>query len=115
MKVKVHMYSGSGEIRTQNFNKVFDVYMKNGKPGIDWNVNRLPYSNHGDIFTPLDNFASSVIFEDVENGKAYHWSNIKNYIEETVLLNDMCYGCKELNCGCAGTTEKVWTSCIYKR
>lgn len=110
-RIKVHMYSGNKEIKTRNFDKVFDVYFKNGKPGIDWNAS-------GDSFEPLENFAYSVIFEDVEDGKLYHWSSINNRIEEynkdIVLLNDMCYGCAKLNNGCAGTVEKVWNDCIYR-
>ena len=29
-------------------------------------------------------------------------------------LNKMCNDCIKLNKECEGTTEKVWTGCIYK-
>lgn len=75
-KVKVHMYSGNQEIKTRNFGKVFEVYQKNGKYGIDWNTERNSYTNNGEVFTPFESFASAVIFEDVESGKLYHMDNI---------------------------------------
>lgn len=32
---------------------------------------------------------------------------------ESLKYNSMCYGCKELRAGCDGTTEKVWSGCIW--
>lgn len=80
-KIKVHMYSFGKEIKTRNFNKVFTVYEKDGKLGIDWNAERIPYTCKGDIFTPFEAFESTIIFENVETGEKYHFSNIKNGIE----------------------------------
>ena len=39
-KIKVHMYSFGKEIETRNFDKVFTVYKKNGKLGIDYNTEK---------------------------------------------------------------------------
>lgn len=81
-KIKVHMYSFGNEIETRNFDKVFTVYEKDGKLGIDWNTERSPYTCKGDIFTPFETFASTVIFENVETGEQFYFSNIKNGIEK---------------------------------
>lgn len=32
---------------------------------------------------------------------------------ESLKYNSMCYGCKELCAECNGTTEKVWSGCIW--
>ena len=32
---------------------------------------------------------------------------------ESLKYNLMCYGCKELCAECNGTTEKVWSGCIW--
>ena len=53
---------------------------ENGKLGIDWNTEKLPYTCNGEVFTPFETFSYSVIFENVENGKKYHWSNAENRI-----------------------------------
>nr|DAT22353.1 MAG TPA: hypothetical protein [Bacteriophage sp.] len=72
--IKVHLFgTDKKEIKTRNFEKVFNVYEKNGKIGIDWK---------GDIFTSFDTFAGTVIFENVETGELFHFSNIKNGIEK---------------------------------
>lgn len=71
-KVKVHMYSGKSEIKTRNHGRIFQVKKQNRKYGIDWN----------EVFTPFDAFSHSVIFEDVENGKRYHYSNIAENLVE---------------------------------
>lgn len=81
-KIKVHLYGMIGEIQTRHKDTVFEVYEKNGKQGIDWNTERSPYTCKGDIFTPFYTFADSVVFENVENGKLYHFSTIENKIVE---------------------------------
>ncbi len=82
-KIKVHLFDTSNkEIKTRNFDKVFTVYKKSGKLGIDWNTNRSPYTCNGDIFTPFHTFATTVIFEDIENGKQYYFDNITNGLKE---------------------------------
>lgn len=78
--VKVHMYSGNIEVKTRNFDKIFRVYKKNGKLGIDWNTERSPYTCKGEVFTPFETFAQAVIFEDVETGEKYHFDNIENTV-----------------------------------
>lgn len=85
-KVKVHMFSGKQEIKTRNFGKVFDVYQKNGKYGIDWNTEKNSYMNHGEVFTPFESFAQTVIFEDAENGKLYHVDNIFGGLVEIQVI-----------------------------
>ena len=32
---------------------------------------------------------------------------------ESLKYNSMCYGCKKLCAGCNGTTEKLWSGCIW--
>lgn len=81
-KVKVHMYSGKSEIKTRNHGRIFQVKKQNGKYGIDWNTEHSPYTCNGEAFTPFDTFSHSVIFEDVESGKHYHYSNISENMVE---------------------------------
>ena len=80
-KVKVHIYRDGKEIETRHHDTVFTVYEKNGKLGIDWNTDHSPYTCGGDIFCPFRTFAQCVIFENIENGKKYHFSNILNTLE----------------------------------
>lgn len=80
-KIKVHLYSGKNEIITRNHNKIFEVYKKGGKLGIDWNTAQSPYSCGGEVFSPFETFASTVIFEDVETQKTYHYSNLTQSVE----------------------------------
>ena len=80
-KIKVHLYDTSNrEIQTRHINTVFTVYEKNGKLGIDWNTERSPYTCRGDIFTPFETFASTVIFENVETREKFYFSNIENAV-----------------------------------
>ena len=82
--IKVHLYDTSNrEIKTRNYNKIFEVYEKNGKLGIDWNTERSPYICKCEEFTPFETFAVFVTFENIETGENYHFSNIKNSIEKT--------------------------------
>lgn len=81
-KVKVHIYSGKSEIKTRNHERIFQVKKQNGKYGIDWNTERSPYTCNGEVFTPFNTFSGNVIFEDVENGKHYHYSNIAENVVE---------------------------------
>jgi hypothetical protein len=78
-KVKVHLFDTVGkEIKTRNFDKVFTVYKKNGRYGIDWVVDNAD----GDAFVPFYHFTSATIFEDVSTGKKYYFDNIKRYMAE---------------------------------
>lgn len=95
--IKVHMYSGNTEIKTRNFDKVFKVYEKNGKLGIDWNTERSPYTCKGDVFTPFETFAHTVIFENIETGVLYHFDNISNSVIKAVDICTKSIPC----CGCA--------------
>ena len=75
-KVKVHMYDTCNrEIKTRNYGTVFTVHEVNGKLGIDWNTEKSLTTCDGKVFTP---------FENVENGKKYHWDNAENEIVEEV-------------------------------
>lgn len=79
--IKVHLYDSSNkEIKTKNYGKTFCVYEKNGKLGIDWNTERSLCSCEGDIFTPFETFAQSVIFENIETGELFHFSNIEKAV-----------------------------------
>ena len=79
--IKVHLYDTSNrEIKTRNYDKTFCVYEKNGKLGIDWNTERSPYTCKGDMFTPFETISQSVIFENVETGELFHFSNIENAV-----------------------------------
>lgn len=82
-KVKVHMYNTCNrEIKTRNYGTVFTVKEVNGKLGIDWNTEKLPTTCNGEVFAPLETFAPTVLFENIENEKIYYWSNIKKGIAE---------------------------------
>lgn len=82
-KIKVHIYgTDKKKIQTRHKDTIFTVYEKDGKLGIDWNTERSPYTCKGEVFNPFDTFANTVIFENVETGKLYHWDNIKNSIVE---------------------------------
>mgnify|MGYP001031991177 FL=1 len=84
-KVKVHMYDTCNrEIKARNYGTIFTVHEDNGKLGIDWNTEKSLTTCNGEVFTPFETFSYSVIFENVENGKKYHWSNAKNGIVEEV-------------------------------
>lgn len=80
-KVKVHMYSFGKEIETRIYDQIFTVYEKDGKLGIDYNTEKSPYTCNGDIFTPFETFSNTVVFENIETGEKYHYSNVKNGIE----------------------------------
>ena len=86
-KVKVHFCdhrkypSFESETITGNHDEIFEVKNHNGKIGIDWNTKRSPYTCNGEVFTPFEAFSSSVIFEDIETGELYHYSNIAENIE----------------------------------
>lgn len=68
-KVKVHMYDDPAhtrEIKTSNYDKVFAVYEKNGKLGIDWDEGSTAWFAHEDGFRPLSEFSpTTVVFEEV--------------------------------------------------
>lgn len=81
-KVKVHMYSGKSETKTRNYGRIFQVKKQNGEYGIDWNTEHSLYTFNGGTFTPFYTFSHTVIFEDVENGKSYHYSNIAGKMVE---------------------------------
>lgn len=82
-KVLVHIYDCMNrEIATRNLGEVFEVKKESGQLGIDWNTEKSPYTCKGNVFCPFYSFASNVIFEDAENGKKYHYSNIANNIVE---------------------------------
>lgn len=82
-KVIVHMFDTCNrEIKTRNYGTVFEVREVNGKLGIDWNTEKTPSTCNGDVFTPFETFAPTVLFENIENEKMYYWSTIKNRIVE---------------------------------
>lgn len=83
-KVIVHMYdTNNKEIETRQYRKVFTVYKKNEKLGIDWNTEKNPYSFNDDTFTPFETFSHNVIFENVETGERFHFDTISNSIKKT--------------------------------
>lgn len=79
--IKVHLFgTDNKEIKTRNFDKVFKVYAKNGRLGVDWNTEQSLYTCHGDVFAPFETFASTVIFENVKTGERYCFDNIENAV-----------------------------------
>lgn len=87
-KIKVHFYDGIRypeiliESKGEHNNIIYEVKNHSGTLGIDWNTRQSPYTCNGDIFTPFKAFAQNVIFEDIESGKLYYFSNITNKLEE---------------------------------
>lgn len=62
--IKVHFYgTDKKEIKTRCFNKLFEVYNKSGKLGINWNTEHSPYTCKGDEFTPFETFFHTVILK----------------------------------------------------
>lgn len=89
-KVKVHMYSCGREVKTINYDKVFNVCGSPENMGIEWNIERSPYTCKGELFNSFYTFAgyaggNGVIFENIETGEKYHFSSIKNGLEKIVL------------------------------
>lgn len=85
-RVKVHVYNSGNdktEIKTRISDKVFTVYKKNGFLGIDYNERESPYICNGETFTPFETFSSNVIFENVDNGERYFFSNIHGLTKES--------------------------------
>lgn len=37
----------------------------------------------------------------------------REQVLDSLKYNSMCYGCKKFCAGCDGTTEKVWSGCIW--
>lgn len=66
---------------------------------MDGNRERSPYTCKGDVFTPFETFAQTVIFENVETGELYHWNNISNSVVKVVENTMRTYDqdLKELN------------------
>lgn len=81
-RVTVHFHNSGKEFETQQSGIIYEVKKQGGKIGIDFNTERSPYTCHGDIFTPFETFAQSVIFEDVDTKKKYHFDNIAKDIKE---------------------------------
>ena len=50
---------------------VFKVQKKGSKLGIEWNTSESPYLRKGDMFTPFESFADSVVFENIESSETY--------------------------------------------
>lgn len=87
-KVKVYIcnpqtYPKTGNaIKTRIGGVIFEVKRKNGKMGIDYNIDGIPYVRSGDFFTPFESFSWNVIFEDAETGKQYSYNTITENLEE---------------------------------
>lgn len=82
-KIKVHFMdwlNPKKEIKTNNHDKVFVVYEKDRKLGIDWNTNKesFGYKFKNDSFASFNEFAYTVIFENVETGEKFYYSSLKN-------------------------------------
>lgn len=52
--------------------------------------------------------------EYIEKYKAEHPDTETEETEQTETVNPICLNCGEFGSGCRGTTEKVWTGCVYK-
>ena len=75
-KIKVHIFDTMNkEIRTNNYDAIFEV-VKHPVPNyIDHSIGIYWTS---DKFTPFNEFSHNVIFENIETGKKYNYSNIYN-------------------------------------
>lgn len=69
-----HFPSFYNEIQHSAINQTFEVKCHRGKLGIDWSKDFL--------FQPFETFAWSAVFEDVNTGRLYHYSDITHGIEE---------------------------------
>ena len=87
-KVKVHFCNPSkfpsfeGETLTNIHNTIFEVKKQNGTLGIDYNSNQHITINNGELFTPFPSFSWNVIFEDIETGNLYYYSDLTRKIAQ---------------------------------
>lgn len=87
-KIKVHFYDWNyrdhREVKTDISDKIFTVHEKNGKLGFDGNIKKSPYTCKGEVFTPFEAYAQTVVFENVETGEKYRFDNMKNKIIQII-------------------------------
>lgn len=76
------------EEKTGTTGVVFTVKKEGGKLGFDGNIKQSPYTCKGELFTPFSAYAWSVIFKEIETGRLYRFSSIKNELEEVTGLKD---------------------------
>lgn len=74
--IRVHIYTENMEIRTRNYDKIFNVFEKNGELGIDWHTEKA------DPFAPFRTFAPNVIFENETTHEKYYFDAIKGQVEK---------------------------------
>lgn len=70
------------EIQHRSLSHTFEVKQRDGKLGIDWNIDRIPSICKGSKFVPFEIFASNVVLEDMNTGKIYHHNHLIGSIEE---------------------------------
>ena len=82
-RIKIRMYDMKGkEISTGIVDKVFKVYEKNGKLGVDFYDEDRAQLWGRKIFTPFDEYSHTVVFENVDTGEQYHYCTVTRKLEE---------------------------------
>lgn len=92
-KITVHfinhwMHKEPTEEKVGCSGQVFTVKTEGGKMGFDGNVSRSPYTSRGELFTPFQAYAWTVIFKNVKTGRIYRYSEMKKGLEEVTGLED---------------------------
>lgn len=88
-KVKVHMmevqnFPNGIEIKTRNHDMVSAVKKDpaTGRLGIDWNTDENPSLCDGRKCVPFQCFSWTVLFENVETGRIWHYNQAQDCLEE---------------------------------
>lgn len=85
--VKVRLYDTHGkEIIYSKYDENFEVARVGGRLGLHWNTTRQ--SSSTETFLPFSAFAPSVVFEETETGKRYHYSTLTDWLEELDVVSE---------------------------
>lgn len=92
-KITVHfinhwMHKRPTEEKTEESGIIFEVKTENNKLGFDGNITKSPYTSRGELFTPFQAYAWSVIFRDENTKRLYRYSDTSRGLEEVTELKD---------------------------
>jgi len=92
-KITVHfinhwMHKKPTEEKVNTTGIIFEVKTKNNKLGFDGNITKSPYTCKGDIFTPFQAYAWSVIFRNESTKELYRYSEMIKGLENVTGLKD---------------------------
>ena len=70
--------------------------------------------NYGSIADEITRAMDAGTEENIKAALCTYIDESVKWLEAENLLNEMCKSCGRCGKDCHGTTEKVWTGCIYK-